>query len=123
MADVLRKVYPMTDAEKIRRAVDEDTYVGDVAPLLAGEVECPDAELARVTRERDAAIRRQLHAASDGGRWYVADGVRVEDGERLGPFCGEDAAFASVLAWIRWALDPEGVAMPEYTTVDEEGNS
>lgn len=29
----------MTDAEKIRMAVEEDCYVGDVAPLLAREVE------------------------------------------------------------------------------------
>jgi hypothetical protein len=79
----------------------------------------PDAELARVTRERDAAIRRQI-CYSDFSRWYVADGVRVEDGERLGPFRGEDEAFRSVLAWIRWALDPEGVAVPEYRTMDEE---
>lgn len=78
------------------------------------------AELSRAIRERDVAIRRQLHAASDGGRWYVADGVNVEAGERLGPFLSEEAAVASVLAWIKWSIDPENVPTPEYGTVGEE---
>jgi hypothetical protein len=104
---------------------DRNDFHSWIPNLLASGVPVPQteiiqAELARVTRERDQAIRRQLHAASDGGRWYVADGVRVEDGERLGPFCGEDEAFASVLAWIRWALDPENEPAPEYRTLDEE---
>jgi hypothetical protein len=77
------------------------------------------AELARAVRERDAAIRRQVHSG-DSSLWFVADGVRVEDGERLGPFPSEAEAMESVLAWIKWALDPENVAMPEYRLAEEE---
>jgi hypothetical protein len=76
------------------------------------------AGLAQATRERDAAIRRQVHPGDDD-RWYVADGVNVEAGERLGPFLGEGAACASVLAWIRWSIDPANVPAPEYGPVGD----
>lgn len=105
----------MTDAEKIRLAVEEDTYVGDVASLLA-------RELARVARERDVAIRRQIWPVDDErDRWFVADQARVEEGERLGPFPSEHEAFKSVLAWVSWAADPKDVPVPKYRILDGEG--
>lgn len=88
---------------------------------IPADVEALKAELDRATRERDAAIRRQVYpAGADGDRWYVADQVRCEGDERLGPFASEAEAIKSVLAWIRFSLDPAGVPIPEYRMADEE---
>jgi len=71
----------MTDAERLRRAIEEDCFVGNMAPLLRDEV-------IRLRKERDAILRWSIKHAGyisqrpdDGqGSWWA----RGDDGNVYG---------------------------------------
>lgn len=68
----------MTDAEKIRRAIEEDTYIGDMTPLLAAEVKRLRAENLRLRDKIDLIVAPPMTIAEAEKAYADAESIPLD---------------------------------------------